>query len=127
MPAKQRKQPNIFQPLEELLDRLVNDVTNFPKAFKFSIGDKTIQLCLELVSSVYRINRADSFKDKTAIMDKFDDDLDMLKMLIRFSNEKRFIPIKRQGRTAIVTEDITNQISAWRNYLEKRAGNGNNC
>ena len=127
MPAKQRKQPNIFQPLEELLDRLVNDVANFPKAFKFSIGDKAVQLCLELVSSVYRINRADSFKDKTAIMDKFDDDLDMLKMLIRFSNEKRFIPIKRQGRTAIVTEDITNQISAWRNYLEKRAGNGNNC
>ena len=127
MPSKQRKQPNIFQPLEELLDRLVNDVTNFPKAFKFSIGDKVIQLCLELVSSVYRINRADSFKDKTAIMDKFDDDLDMLKMLIRFSNEKRFIPIKRQGRTAIVTEDITNQISAWRNFLEKRAGNGNNC
>lgn len=127
MPTKQRKQPNIFRPLEELLDRIINDVTLYPRAYKFSIGDKTIHLCLDMLSDIYRINRAETFADKLRLMDRFEDNLDMAKMLIRVANEKRFIPIPRQGRTAIVTMDITNQMGAWRNYVEKQAGNGKDC
>ena len=124
MATRHRKQPNILKPLEELLDRLVNDTTTFPKLYKFNIGDKIINICLEMLSTVYQINRAETPEAKIGLIETFEDHLDMAKMLIRFANEKQFIPIKRQGRTAIVVEDITIQITAWKNYITKQADGG---
>ena len=105
----------VFRKMYDLNLTLMRLVNKFPKQYKYNIGDKLINTSLELFKHLFTANKIyDDKQRRVNCIDEFLDDFDMLKVLIRLSNEERLFSIKDAANLALITEDITRQIIGWR-------------
>jgi hypothetical protein len=94
------------------LTKLVFVVTqDFPREYKFTLGQDMKRDCLNLLRSIYRINRS---QQKEVLLDSFLDDFELLKLEIRLCHDMKLISIKRQAEFARYTDSIGRQITGWR-------------
>lgn len=105
----------VFRKMYDLNLTLMRLVNKFPKQYKYNIGDKLINTSLELFKYLFTANRIyDDKQRRVNCIDDFLNGFDMLKVLIRLSNEERLFSIKDAANLALITEDITRQIIGWR-------------
>lgn len=108
----------VFRKMYDLNLTLIRLINKFPKQYKYNIGDKLLNTSLELFKHLFTINRVYNDKQKRVdCIDTFLNEFDMLKVLIRLSNEERLFSIKDSANLALITEDITRQINGWRKKL----------
>ena len=106
----------VFRKMYDLNLMLIRLVNNFPKQYKYNVGDELIKTSLRLFKHLFAANREyDNKIKRVEYLDNFLDDYDLLKVLIRLANEERMFSIKDAANLALLTENITKQINGWRN------------
>ena len=110
----------VFRKMYDLNLMLIRLVNNFPKQYKYNVGDELIKASLRLFKHLFAANREyDNKIKRVEHLDNFLDDYDLLKVLIRLANEERMFSIKDAANLALLTENITKQINGWRNKSSK--------
>lgn len=110
----------VFRKMYDLNLILIRLVNNFPKQYKYNVGDELIKTSLRLFKHLFAANREyDNKIKRVEHLDNFLDDYDLLKVLIRLANEERMFSIKDAANLALLTENITKQINGWRNKSSK--------
>lgn len=84
----------------------------FPREYKYTLGQDIKHDSIELVRSIYRANKAES---KTEYLEKFLDDLELLRFEVRLSVDLHLLTVKHQAQIAELMDRIGKQITGWRN------------
>nr|DAT61895.1 MAG TPA: Avd-like protein [Caudoviricetes sp.] len=106
----------VYRDTFELVNILIDYVAIFPKAHKYTIGQKMINTALELFEYLQLANRAaDNKPARTKYLEGFLIKFELLKVLLRICNEKRIITVKQAARLATYTEKIGRQVTGWKN------------
>ena len=91
---------------------LIFDLTkDFPREYKYTLGQDMKRDGLKLVRSIYRANRS---HDKRQYLEEFLDHFEILKLEIRLCVDMKILSIKKQSQTAILLESIGKQITGWK-------------
>jgi hypothetical protein len=67
---------------------------DFPKEYKYTLGQDMKRDGIQLVRSIYRANKA---KNKTEYLEQFLDDFEVLKLEIRLCVDMKILSIKKQA------------------------------
>ncbi|MBQ3671912.1 MAG: four helix bundle protein [Treponema sp.] len=106
----------VFNDVYQLALRLFQVTTNFPREYKFTIGQDMKRDCIVLVRYIYRANKT---KEKYQHLEQFLDYFEVLKFEIRLCADLKLITIKEQADLSAKMESIGRQITAWRNASGK--------
>ena len=94
------------------LVRLIFEYTKeYPREYKYTLGQDMKRDSLSLVRSIYRANR--SF-DKKEHLEEFLDNFEILKLEVRLSYDMRTMTIKHHAELSKLMDDIGKQLNAWR-------------
>lgn len=108
----------IYLDSRKLLDIILDITPNFPKAYKFTVGNKMQYTCINLLS---KISAAYIVRDKPKRLDhlvSFQSEFEVLKTLLRISGERKWIAGRGKFAEIIeLTDSIGKQSSAWKNSL----------
>ena len=89
---------------------------NFPREYKFTLGQDMKRDCLVLLRSIYRINKS---RDKVVHLEAFLDDFELLRLQVRLATDMKLLSIRKQAELAGVMDKIARQITGWRNASVK--------
>ena len=85
---------------------------DFPKEYKYTLGQDMKRDALQLVRSIYRANKV---KNKVDYLETFLDDFELLKLEIRLCTDMKILSIKKQAVLSFLMDGIGKQITGWRN------------
>jgi hypothetical protein len=102
----------VFQDAYSLVLLLFQYTTDFPREYKFTLGQDMKRDGIVLVRSIYRANKA---KEKAQYLEQFLDDFELLKLEIRLAVDLRLVTIKQQAELTLLLSGIGKQITGWRN------------
>lgn len=110
----------IYLDCRKLLDTILDITPNFPRAYKFSIGNKMHEIGINLIShiSAAYLNRERATRIQHLV--NFQSDFEVLKTLLRIAGERKWILGKSRHADIIELLDaIGKQSTAWKNSLLK--------
>ena len=87
----------VFADVYKLTLRIFAVTQNFPREYKFTLGQDMKRDALVLLRSIYRINKA---RDKVAHLESFLDDFELLKLEIRLSADLKILSLRKQAHLA---------------------------
>ena len=106
----------IYLATMKLLSLTIEKTKCYPRFYRYTVGEKMVNINLELLSLIYRAN---SSYNKLPIITQLDDRYRMLVMLFRLSVEQRVIPQNNYAKYAELIERIGRQVTGWKQYYEK--------
>ena len=74
---------------------------DFPREYKYTLGQDMKRDAIVLVRSIYRANKAES---KTEYLEVFLDDFEILKLEIRLCVDLKILPMRKQVELAFLME-----------------------
>ncbi len=104
----------VFQDAYRVVLLLFHYTTNFPREYKFTLGQDMKRDGIVLIRSIYRANKA---RAKEQYLDQFLDDFELLKLEIRLSVDLHLVTVKQQAELALLLSSIGKQITGWRNAV----------
>ena len=110
----------IYLDSRKLLDVILDVTPNFPRAYKYTIGNKMHEIAIALISEISAayINRDRATRIQHLI--NFQAEFEVLKTLIRIAGERKWILGKSRHADIIELMDaIGKQATAWKNSLIK--------
>ena len=105
----------IYKLAYDLLSLATDLTRNMPRDFKASLGQQIRVECVQLIVCIGRANRA---RDKTAVLDELLEHLQVVELLMRLSQDKRYISPKQWAASVQITERIGQQASGWRRWAQ---------
>jgi len=99
----------------QLVDIITEYASKFPKMYKYSLGQKIINVSLELFEYIQLANMATDSSMRSKHLQGFQVKHELLKVLIRLSFDKRIITSKQFAFLATMNDKIGKQISGWKN------------
>ena len=110
----------IYLDSRKLLDVILDVTPNFPRAYKYTIGNKMHEIAIALISEISAayINRDRATRIQHLI--NFQAEFEVLKTLIRIAGERKWI-LGRSSHADIIElmDAIGKQATAWKNSLIK--------
>ena len=102
----------VFKEVYQLILKVFEYTKDFPKEYKYSLGQDMRRDSIQLVRSIYRANKA---KDKRVYLESFLDDFEVLKLEIRLCADMKIFSIRKQAELSKMMDSIGKQITGWRN------------
>ena len=102
----------VYRDTYRLILKIFECTKDFPKEYKYSLGQDMKRDALTLVRSIYRANKA---ADKQEQLDTFLDDFELLKLEIRLCADMKILSFKKQAELSVLMDGIGKQITGWRN------------
>jgi hypothetical protein len=96
----------------ELTLKVFEATQNFPKEYKYSLGQDMKRDTLQLVRSIYRANKS---SDRALHLEAFLDQFELLKLEIRLCADMKILSLKKQAELSLLMDSIGKQITGWRN------------
>lgn len=115
----------VFADLYKLTRLIVVDVTpNFPRKYRYSLGERIETTCYELFDKLYLANMYKA--ERVRHLNDFILVFERLKLLVRIAGERHhgeapMLSIGRQADIAEMMAKIGKQITAWKNAPQTRA------
>src|SRR5574344_1934955 len=103
----------IFRDSYALLQRLMHIQKEIPRMFRYSIGEKMINLNLEMIDQIYKAN---GNYTKTPYIDRLTDCNNMLKMLTRLCRDAKYLSLQQFTLVVELLVKIGRQASGWKKY-----------
>lgn len=116
--AKLVSNTQIYLDCRKLIDEIPDIVPNFPRAYKFTIGNKMQDIAVNLLSEISAayLNRDKAVRVQHLV--NFQSDFEVLKTLLRIAGERKWIMgISRHANIIKLTDGIGKQSTAWKNSL----------
>lgn len=106
----------IYRDTFDLVSIIADYVEKFPKMYKYTLGEKMLNVSLELFEYLQLANRAIKAPDKrTAMLERFLLKFELLKVLIRLCSEKKILSTKQMAKLFELMNNIGKQATAWKN------------
>jgi hypothetical protein len=102
----------VFKDVYHLILKIFEYTKDFPREYKFTLGQDLKRDGVNLIRSIYRANKS---KEKTQYLEAFLDDFELLKLELRLCNDMKLIPLKKHAELSLLMDKIGKQITAWRN------------
>lgn len=102
----------VYKDVYQLILKVFEYTKDFPREYKYTLGQDMKRDGIVLIRSIYRANKA---KSKTEYLEVFLDDFEILKLEIRLCVDMKILSIKKQAEFAGLMDGIGKQITGWRN------------
>jgi len=102
----------VFKDVYKLILKLFEYTKDFPKEYKYTLGQDMKRDGIQLVRSIYRANKE---KDKRKYLESFLDNFEVLKLEIRICTDMKILSLKKQAELSLLMDSIGRQITGWRN------------
>ena len=101
----------IYKTTYDLLQAVTRATAGFPKAYKYSLGDKIRSEVVELVVFIFKANssRADRGRHATEFLER----LQVVQLLMRLSKDMHLLGTKLFSEIASLTDSLGRQASGW--------------
>lgn len=101
----------VYKDTYKLLRLIFEYTKEYPREYKYTLGQDMKRDSLSLVRSIYRANRS---TDKKEHLEEFLDDFEFLKLEVRLSYDMTIMTIRHYAGISMLMDDIGKQINAWR-------------
>ena len=102
----------VYRDTYKLILAIFDITKNFPKEYKFTLGEDMKRDSLILVRHIYRANKTYYKKEH---LEDFLDDFEILKLELRLCTDMKILSIKKQSEMSLLMENIGKQITGWKN------------
>jgi UDP-glucose 6-dehydrogenase len=102
----------VFKDVYSLILKIFEYTKDFPRDYKYTLGQDMKRDAIVLVRSIYRANKS---KNKTEYLETFLDDFEIIKLEVRLCVDMKILSIKKQAELSSLMEGIGKQIIGWRN------------
>ncbi|MCX6313612.1 MAG: four helix bundle protein [Sphingobacteriales bacterium] len=100
----------VYRDTYKLILKIFEYTKDFPKDYKYTLGQDMKRDALHLVRSIYRANKSVQKKEH---LDDFMDDFELIKLEIRLCTDMKVLPIKKQAELSLLMDSIGKQITGW--------------
>ena len=97
----------VFKDVYQMTLRIFQVTTNFPREYKFTLGQDLKRDCILLVRYLYRANKT---KDKTVYLEQFLDSFEVVKLELRLCKDLHLTTVKQQSEFAVFMNSIGNRL-----------------
>ena len=101
----------IFKASYDLLEQLTDLAKDLPKFFRYSIGQRMVDLCLDLLGNIYRANMK---RDKAEPLTDLLIDYRQLLLLLRVCYRQKALSTGRYAELVKLLDSIGRQATGWR-------------
>lgn len=101
----------VYHSVYRLIQLIFEYTRDYPREYKYTLGQDMKRDAIVLVRSIYRANRS---QEKQAWLDEFLDSFEILKLEIRLSVDMRLLSIRHQSELSLLMESIGKQITGWK-------------
>lgn len=102
----------VYRDTYKLILKIFECTKDFPKEYKYTLGQDMKRDALQLVRSIYRANKATSKKEH---LEHFLDEFEILKLELRLCSDMKVLPFKKHAELTVLMDSIGKQITGWRN------------
>jgi hypothetical protein len=102
----------IYKVTYDLLSLVTKRTKEFPRDFKYSLGDKIRNECIDLVIFIYKAN---STKDKVDYLNKILERVQVIELMLRLSKDLNLLNVKAFSEIIVLTDSISRQAQGWVN------------
>ncbi|WP_431066981.1 four helix bundle protein [Methylotuvimicrobium sp.] len=102
----------VYRDTYQLILKIFEVTKDFPKEYKYTLGQDMKRDALQLVRSIYRANKSAQKKEH---LEKFLDEFELLKLEIRLCADMKVLSFKKQAELTVLMDSIGKQITGWRN------------
>ena len=106
----------VYRDSYELLLSVYRLTSGFAHEYKYSLGQDMKRDALALFRHLYHANRA---ADKSAHLDSFLEDFELLKLELRICMDLKLLPLKKMAQLSELMDSIGRQTTAWRNKSKR--------
>ena len=96
----------VYRDTYKLILKIFEYSKDFPKDYKYTLGQDMKRDALQLVRSIYRANKSEQKKEHL-------DDFELIKLEIRLCTDMKVLPIKKQAELSLLMNSIGKQITGW--------------
>lgn len=100
----------IYKVTYELLQLVTRRTKDFPRDFKYSLGDKIRNECIDLVVSIYKAN---SGVDKQHSIKNILERIQVIELMLRLSKDMNLLSVKAFSEIIELTDSIARQAQGW--------------
>ena len=102
----------VYRDTYRLILKIFEVTKDFPKEFKYTLGQDMKRDALQLVRSIYRANKAVHKKES---LETFLDEFEILKLEVRLCADLKVLSFKKQAELSVLMDSIGKQVTGWRN------------
>jgi hypothetical protein len=106
----------IYKTGYELLGQVVHVTKDFPREFKFTIGQRLRDEVIEVLVLVYRAN---NLQDKFAVLSEILERVLVIELMIRLCHDMRILARKHYAGLVMIVESLARQAEGWKKSATK--------
>jgi hypothetical protein len=84
----------VYRDTYQLILKVFEYSQNFPRDYKYTLGQDMKRDAMQLIRSIYRANK---YSNRKAHLEAFLDEFELLKLQIRLCADLRILPLKKQA------------------------------
>jgi hypothetical protein len=101
----------IYKTTYELLELVVRVTKDFPKDFKYTLGDKIRVEVIDLVVFIFKANA--TRQNRIANAEKIVERIQVIDLLVRLTKDLRLINVKQFSEIVFLSDSLGRQASGW--------------
>jgi hypothetical protein len=101
----------IYKTAYELLETTVKVTKEFPRDFKFSLGDKIRSEVIDLVVFIFKANSSKNERIEHA--KKILERIEVIELLVRLTKDLRLITVKQFSEIVFLSDSLGRQAQGW--------------
>ena len=106
----------VFKDTYQLVLLVYQCTRDFPREYKYTLGQDMKRDILTLLRGIYRANK---YRNREGFLDDFLDNFELLKLEIRLCVDMKLISLKMQAQLISLMSSIGKQVTGWRNASRK--------
>jgi hypothetical protein len=107
----------IYKQTYDILLRTMTATKNFPREYKYTLGQKIKDELIELVVLIYRANSA---KNKSRHIEQILERVQAVQLLMRLCHDMKILPRRHYAALSQMTENLAKQAQGWLKSSGKR-------
>ena len=107
----------IYKQTYDILLRTMTATKDFPREYKYTLGQKIKDELIQIVILIYRANSA---KDKGQHIQEILERIQAVQLLMRLSHDMKILPRRHYAALSEMTENLAKQAQGWLKSSGKR-------
>jgi hypothetical protein len=108
----------IYKKSYDLFQEIFLAVKEFPREYKYTLGEKLQKETIEMVVGIYRAN---SHEDKCPSIENILERIQIVELILRLCRDMRVLPLKRYSQIILIAEEISRQAEGWKKFNKSHA------
>ena len=106
----------VYKDTYQLILMIYGFTKEFPREYKYSLGQEMKRDVMELVRSIYRANRSEA---KRQFLEEYLEQFELLKLEIRIAHDLNILGLRQYAAVSELMNNIGKQVTGWKNHAAK--------